>query len=164
MCVSGGEPTLSPNLKAFLSRLKVMGFKVKLDTNGTNPDVLKSVIDEGLVDYIAMDIKNSIEKYSITAGVSNSQVDKIVQSINILINSKIDYEFRTTLVEEFHTHEDIKNMANLLKGAKRIYLQKFNSSQFCIKKDLSSVSKEVAESYVSLLKQSIDEVSLRGYI
>ena len=161
--VSGGEPTLMPDLKEKIIQLKELGFLIKLDTNGTNPDVVKDLYESHLVDYVAMDIKNSFDKYSITVGTKNPLLDKVKMTIDYLMTSGIDYEFRTTLIDEFHKEEDIKLMGDFLKGAKKLYLQKFVERDSCIQKGLHEVSKEKAEQYQRILQKSIKEVMLRGY-
>ena len=161
--VSGGEPTLMPDLKEKIIALRKLGFLIKLDTNGTNPETIKDLYESGLIDYVAMDIKNSFKKYPLTVGVKNAYLDKVSQSIQYLMNSGIDYEFRTTLIDEFHDTQDIREMAETLKGAKRLFLQKFVDRESCIQRGLHEVSKEKAESFVDILKQFIDKVSLRGY-
>lgn len=163
VCVSGGEPTLQPDLCDFLRKLKQMGYKVKLDTNGTNPKILQQAINEKLVDYVAMDIKNSEDKYAVTTGVNYLLFSAVQESISILINSGVDYEFRTTLVNELHSHEDIKKMAQMLVGAKRIFLQQYIDSENCIKQGLTKVSKETAKEFANILSQTVKEVKLRGY-
>ena len=161
--VSGGEPTLMPDLKEKITQLKELGFLIKLDTNGTNPEIVKDLCEKNLLDYVAMDIKNSLDKYSLTTGVKNPLTDKIQETIKYLMNSNVDYEFRTTLIDEFHDVEDMKLMADLLKGAKRLYLQKFVERDSCIQKGLHEVSKEKAKEFANVLRTTIQNVSLRGY-
>lgn len=161
--ITGGEPTLMPELKERIIVLRNMGFKIKLDTNGSNPDVLKDLVNNGLLDYVAMDIKNSIEMYPATCGVCKVQEEKIKESIEFLISNKVDYEFRTTLVDEYHSLESIASMAQLIKGAKKLYLQKFVDREGVIKKGLHEVSQEKAENFASTLKKTVEQVSLRGY-
>lgn len=122
--ITGGEPCLQPDLMDFIKRIKQMGFLVKLDTNGSFPDVIQKLLNENLLDYIAMDIKAPIEKYN---AVSNSTIstDKIITSVNLIMNSGIDYEFRTTIVKSQLAFEDFENIGDLIKGAKKYYLQKF---------------------------------------
>ena len=163
VCITGGEPTLLDTLEDRIRIIKEMGFLVKLDTNGYKPDVLKKLIDLKLIDYVAMDIKNSLEKYNLTTGCNNIDTSKIIESINILKTSGIDYEFRTTLVDEFHNKSDIFDIASLLKGAKKYYLQKYVSSEGCFNKNLHSIDKEIVEEYKEILKETIDHVELRGY-
>lgn len=159
---TGGEPTLVPNLKDLIKQVKELGFLIKLDTNGTNPDVVKDLIDEGLIDFVAMDIKNSLDKYDLTTGVKVN-LDNIQKTINILMNSNIDYEFRTTVIKEFHTLTDIKKISILLKGAKKMRIQKFIASENCINSHLNVVDREEAILFVNELKKTISDVSLRGY-
>lgn len=161
--VSGGEPTLMPDLKEKIIKLKELGFLIKLDSNGTNLEIIKDLYESHLIDYVAMDIKNSFDKYPLTAGVKSVAIDKIKQTINYLMNSGIDYEFRTTLIEEFHTHEDMKQIGEALKGAKKLYLQKFVERDSCIQKGLHEVGEEKAKEFLDILKPFIGKVSLRGY-
>jgi pyruvate formate lyase activating enzyme len=143
--------------------LKEMGYEIKLDTNGTNYEVLKMLIDEKLIDYVAMDIKNGPSYYKEISGKESVDLEVIKKSINLLINSGIDYEFRTTLVKEYFSFKSIKEMGEFIKGAKQLYLQKFVSSENCINKDLHEVNEKEANEYASLLNQYIDVVELRGY-
>lgn len=161
--ITGGEPTLMNDLIKKIYEIKKLGFLVKLDTNGYKPDVLKYLIENKLIDYIAMDIKNSLDKYCLTTGVSNIKIDNILRSIELIKESGIDYEFRTTLVKEFHNVNDIKEISKLLKGAKKYFLQKYVSNENCINKNLNKIDKEEAECFIELLKDNISFVSLRGY-
>ena len=128
VCITGGEPTLQPNLYEFVAAIKQEGFFVKLDTNGTRPHILTNLIEDGLVDYVAMDIKAPLHKY---ASVVDQvvEVNSIESSIDILHNSSIDYEFRTTVCKELHTKDDIINIAMLIKGSKKFYLQNFRDGE-----------------------------------
>ena len=161
--VSGGEPTLLPGLIDKLKDIKSLGYEVKLDTNGTNPELVEEYIKTGLIDYVAMDIKNSEEKYAITSGVKQVPMDKIKQTIQLLMNSGIDYEFRTTLVNEFHKLEDIEGIGELIKGAKVLYLQKFVDRESCIQRGLHEVDEETANRFKEILLKYVDKVELRGY-
>lgn len=161
--VSGGEPTLMPDLKEKIIKLKELGFLIKLDTNGTNPEVVKDLYENHLIDYVAMDIKNSFVKYAMTVGVKNAFLDKISQTIKFLMTSGIDYEFRTTLIDEFHNEQDMRDIAETIKGAKRLYLQKYVDRESCIAHGYHEVSKEKAERFVDILKGNIEQVALRGY-
>jgi pyruvate formate lyase activating enzyme len=126
--ITGGEPALQPDLNSFISRLKGMEYLVKVDTNGSIPNVLEEWIQSQLVDYIAMDIKGPLEKYGeITR--SGIEPDKILQSIRILMSSVVDYEFRTTVVQSLLTGDDILKIARLIAGAKRYALQRFLASK-----------------------------------
>jgi pyruvate formate lyase activating enzyme len=161
--ITGGEPTLMPDLKEKLYEIKKLGYKIKLDTNGTNPDIVKELVDLKLIDYVAMDIKNSYEGYSKTVGLENINEKAILESINYLLSGAVDYEFRTTLVREFHNDEDIRNIAKMIKGAKRYYLQEFKNSGHCIDSNLHEVPLHDAMRFKSILLPYINEVKLRGY-
>ena len=161
---SGGEPTLEPDLEVKIKAVKSLGFLIKLDTNGTNPVLLEKLIDEGLIDYVAMDIKNSPSLYAKTSGVTNVNIDNIRKSISIIMKKAPDYEFRTTLVKEFHEHMDYDAFFELIKGAKRLYLQKFVDREGCIKKGLHDVDEmEATKLRDYLLSKGLDFVTLRGY-
>jgi len=163
VCISGGEPTIYPDLPILIRQIKDLGFKVKLDTNGTNPVMLKSLIDEKLIDYVAMDIKNSLSKYELTSGCSRNLLENIKESINILKQNLIPYEFRTTLVDEFHGESSIKEMGELVLGAETLYLQKFVENENCLTFGLNEVSLKNAEKYKHILSKFVKNVYLRGY-
>lgn len=129
VCISGGEPFVQGgDLFDFMKKIKEMGFLIKLDTNGYFPDRLKYAIDNGLVDYVAMDIKNCPDKYAMTAGVRKLDIAKIEEGVKILMTSGVDYEFRTTVTAELHTPEDFTKIGEWIKGAKRYYIQNFEYS------------------------------------
>jgi pyruvate formate lyase activating enzyme len=141
-----------------------MGYLVKLDTNGSNPKVVKKLIEEKLIDYIAMDVKNSIELYPLTTGVNNQEyINNVLETINILKQNQVDYEFRTTLIDEFHSKESIEKIGELLKGANKIYLQKFIDRGTCIQDALHEVQIKKALEYKCILEKYIPIVNLRGY-
>ena len=162
LCITGGEPTLQKDLAAFIKKCKGVGVKVKLDSNGTDPETLKKLIDNNLLDYVAMDIKNCKDKYSITA---NAKIDMnaIQKSIDLLESSGIDHEFRTTLVHEFHTLDDIKKIAEWLKGTNKYYLQKFEDRGGCIQDGLHEVPLDLAHKMRDAAKELIKNVELRSY-
>lgn len=161
--VSGGEPTLMDDVVQKIETIKQLGFKIKLDTNGTNPDVLNELLCKNLINYVAMDIKNSEEMYPETTGVKNPQLDKIKQSISLIMNSGVDYEFRTTLVAEYHSKESIEKMGELIKGSKRLFLQKFVDREGVIKKGLHPIEQVWALSFKDILEDYVEQVELRGY-
>lgn len=163
VCVTGGEPTLQPDLADFYRKVKAMGFCTKLDTNGLRPDVLRSLLDEGLLDNVAMDIKNSKEKYAMTVGLKELDMSKIEESIEILKHSDIEYEFRTTLIEEFHDEADMLKIAEMIHGAKKYFMQKYKDNDGCIAHGYTPVDREKALSYKSLLERHVESVGLRGY-
>jgi len=162
VCVTGGEPLLYPSIKNYLKVFKEMGLSVKLDTNGTNPKVLKELVDKGLVDYVAMDIKNCPKKYPMTIGIEDYDLTNIKESIKYLLDDNVDYEFRTTVVKEFHEADDFKEIGKLIKGAKRYFLQKFEDHGSCIKEGLSAPSDEDLKQFKDIVKDYVQDVHIRG--
>ena len=127
VCITGGEPTLQRDLPDFLRKIKSLGFAVKLDTNGTNPAMLRAILDEGLADYVAMDIKNSPRRYAETCGGADI-LSGVQESVLLLQDSLADYEFRTTVCKPLHTEREMEEIGRWLKGAKRYFLQPFVDS------------------------------------
>lgn len=162
VCITGGEPTIYPELPIFINKIKRMGFKVKLDTNGTNPAMIKELIDNKQIDYIAMDIKNSVDRYKFTAGNKDISLDNINESVSLLLSDIIDYEFRTTIVNELHTENNIKSIGNWIRGAKAYYLQAYRDSDDVISPGLTAPSKEVLTKYKELLSSYVEHVDIRG--
>ena len=140
VCITGGEPTIQPDILEFIQKIKKLGFLVKLDSNGTRPDVLKKLIDQKLVDYIAMDIKNKLEKYDVTTG-SKVDKDRIRLSVNLIRNSRIPYEFRTTVVPGLHTEKDFLEIAKWINGAEAYYLQEYREEQKILDPNLKKKTK-----------------------
>lgn len=162
VCITGGEPLMQPDLPLFIAKVKALGYKVKLDTNGSAPEKLKAMIDSGLIDYVAMDIKNCKEKYGITVGVENFDITPIEQSVKLLLEGKVDYEFRTTVVNEYHTVEDIEAISKWLKGASKYYLQNFVDSGNLIGTGMSAAPKETLELMKNYAQKNLDLVEIRG--
>ncbi len=162
VCVTGGEPTLYPDLPELIQKIKSLGFAVKLDTNGTNPDMVKGLVNERLIDYIAMDIKNSREKYALTCGKYNISLGKIEESVSWLLTGPVDYEFRTTVVKELHEEEDMISIGQWIAGAKAYYLQCYKDSGDVISPGFSAPSEETLRHYLQVLKPYIKNVELRG--
>ncbi len=164
VAITGGEPLMQPGLVAFLRKIKELGYPIKLDTNGLMPNRLAEVIKEGLADYVAMDIKNCPEKYALTAGLSNNEtvMEIIHRSIDILRNSGIEYEFRTTVVREFHTTQDLVEAANLIKGTKNYYLQQFVDSGMCIEEGHTGYSRREMKRMLEEVRKVIPTRELRG--
>lgn len=162
VCITGGEPTLYPELYDFIKLIKALGFKVKLDTNGTNPKMLKTLLDENLLDYVAMDIKNSRTKYKETSNAINLCIDLIDESIKMLLSSSINYEFRTTIIKEFHTIQDMISIGEWIRGAKAYYLQSYEESEDVITKGNHQHTKETLEEFKTVLSSYVDYISLRG--
>ena len=162
VAVTGGEPLLQPSLVDFLRRIKDMGYAVKLDTNGSLPRRLAEVMEAGLVDYIAMDIKNSPEKYAATCGVEQVDMDAIALSVELIMASGIDYEFRTTAVAELHSDTDFEAMGQMIRGAKRWFIQNFVDSGGLIGSGLSAASRESMERWRELGSAFVENVEIRG--
>ncbi len=162
ICITGGEPLLQEDILDFIKKIKEIGFKVKLDTNGYLFPKLKEIIETGLVDYVAMDIKNSLSKYPLTSGFNDITIENIVNSINYLKENHVDYEFRTTIVKELHTFEDIKEIASLLEGAKRYYLQQFEDTPYNITSGYSAHDPETLINYKNYLNEMGIKTEVRG--
>lgn len=162
VCVSGGEPLLQAGLTDFLREVKALGYAVKLDTNGSNPALLGLLIDEGLLDYAAMDIKNNLSKYCEAAGVPGLDLDTVVQSAELLMQERIPFEFRTTLVREFHTREDVLEIGRWLQGAPRYFLQHFVDSGDLLSGGLHPVEEDEMRVMADILRSYVKEVELRG--
>ena len=159
--VTGGEPTINKDLIPFLEKIKNLGYSIKLDTNGYRPEVLKEALDKGLVDYVAMDIKNSLDAYPKTAGLSFFTEENIKKSVALLLEGKIDYEFRTTVVKEHHYRENFEKIGAWLKGARAYYLQSFVNSEDTIEKGLNPPTLEELKNYQDILKSYINNVQIR---
>jgi len=161
VCITGGEPTLHKDLPELCSRLKKMEFLVKLDTNGTNPSMLKELVDRRLVDYVAMDIKAplTVEKYSKATGVNAEKLlEKVKESINLLLGSSMDYEFRTTVVPTLHDEECIKQICYSLKGCRKYVLQKFDVSIGKTTIDPDFMSKSLSEEEMQKVLVAAQEI------
>ena len=168
VCITGGEPTLHNGLPEFVADLKKMGFKVKLDTNGTNPTMLKKLIDQNLVDYVAMDIKAPLNEkdYSRVTGVNTEKLlENVKESVNLLLNSGIDYEFRTTIVPKLHKEDDVTQICRSITGCKKYVLQKFDVSigKNVIDQSLESksISEEEMDKFLAVAKKLIPHTKRR---
>lgn len=162
VAITGGEPLITDDTLFFAEKVKKMGFDVKLDTNGSFPDRLKRAVNSGIVDYVAMDIKNSKELYAETAGLSFFDIGPIEQSVNFLLQGQVDYEFRTTVVSGFHTKESIADAAKWIQGAERYFLQNFIDSGCLIGEGITGVSEEEMRLFRDAAAQYIPTVELRG--
>ncbi len=160
--ISGGEPTTQKNLKPFIQKIKEKGLKVKLDTNGSNTKILKELIDNSLIDYVAMDIKNDKDNYSNTCGLNKVNINNIKESIEILKSSNIDYEFRTTIIKEYHNIEFIKNILKLIGDNSKYYLQNFVDSENVIDKSIHGFSDEELRGIYLELNKEYKNVKIRG--
>lgn len=162
VCITGGEPLVNKNVDDFARRIKDMGYLVKLDTNGTFPDKLRALIDAGLVDYVAMDIKNSPEKYAETVGLKKFDMEPIFESVRLLMGGETDFEFRTTVVRELHSAEDFEKIGEWLKGDEKYFLQSFTDSDFVLQKGLSAHSRETLRTFADIVRKNVPRVEIRG--
>lgn len=162
VAITGGEPMIQEDLEAFIRDVRALGYQVKLDTNGGEPKKLRHFIEEGIVDYVAMDIKNVPEKYGVTCGINNLDVSPYIQSMELLLEGRVDYEFRTTIVREFHTNEDIINIAKWLKGAKRYYLQSFVDREQVRNHSLSAYTEDELSVILKEAKVFLPCTEIRG--
>ena len=162
VCITGGEPLLAPDLEAFIREIKALGYEVKLDTNGSNAEKLKHLVKAGIIDYVAMDIKNSPEKYGKTIGIEGYEMSNVMQSAAFLMEGHVPYEFRTTVVREFHKREDFEAIGQWLEGADRYYLQSFVDSGDLIQPGLRGYTKEIMEQALGIVRQYIPAADLRG--
>ena len=165
VCITGGEPTLQPQLLSLMRRIKELGYAIKLDTNGSRPQVLRQLVEAGVVDYVAMDIKNSREEYSKTAGMNESLLPQVEESIRYLLSGAVDYEFRTTVAKPLHTAASIEAMGNWVAQwgkPKRWYLQCYVDRESVLVSGLSAPGKEKMEQYCKILGLYTEVISLRG--
>ena len=163
VAITGGEPTLMSGLYDFIVQVKEMEYSVKLDSNGTRPEVLKKLVMNGLVDYVAMDIKNSPEKYAYTCGLPESyDLSKIEESKNFLMEGHVDFEFRTTVAKPFHTEEDFYKIGEWLKGSEKYFLQQFKDSGDIIGQEISSFNESEMEKFLNVLLPFVPNTQLRG--
>lgn len=162
VCVSGGEPTLSPDLLSFLEEIKTLGYLIKLDTNGSNPTVVREGIQQGLIDYVAMDIKSSLASYAALCGTETVDIASIEQTIQMLQTIGIKHEFRTTLVKPYHNETVIQDIGAWIAGDSPYYLQEFRQSDGVIQQGLSAFSLEEMKSFKQILLPCLPNTHLRG--
>lgn len=162
ICITGGEPTLQTDLSEFIKKIRSLGYNIKLDTNGYQPDVIADLLNQNLLNYIAMDIKAGLSNYSRVCGKSDVNTNQILKSISIIENSNIEYEFRTTVVKEFHSKKDFYEIAQILPPKSFYYIQSFKDSGNILIPGLSSYNIEILNKYLSIVKTSIPNSFLRG--
>ena len=162
ICLTGGEPLINNDVFEFLTKIKDMGYFIKLDTNGSFPKKLKTLVSSGVIDYVAMDIKNSKDKYMVTSGVNDLDISSIKESIDFLISGKIEYEFRTTVVREFHDENSFKGISELIKGADKYFIQCYKESDNMISSGFSAYDENMLGSFADIVRPYVKTVSLRG--
>ena len=160
--ITGGEPLLHPEIVPFCEKIKSLDYDIKLDTNGSRPALLRELIDKGLVDYVAMDIKNSREKYAITAGIKNFDLAPIEESVSLLLENRVDYEFRTTVVNELHEKADFEKIAQWIQGAKRYFLQNFVDSGNLLGIDYTPMPKDEMRQIALYMADFVEVCETRG--
>lgn len=169
VCITGGEPTLSGDLKRLITDIRGLGYLVKLDTNGSRPEVLKELVSEGLLDYAAMDIKSSLSGYEKAAGLSQGQApgirERVAESAAFLMENHIPYEFRTTVVKELHSTGDFREIARWLAGCSAYYLQAYRDSEsVLLPNTFHSYTLEELEDFRAILRETIPLVEIRGIV
>ncbi len=162
VAITGGEPLLQKDIESFMYEIKDKGFAVKLDTNGSYPEKLKGILELGLADYVAMDIKNSKEKYAQTIGMENFNIAPVEESLALLQNSGVPYELRTTVTSNFHDFDSIENLAEWIKGTEKYFLQNFVDSGNLIDSTIKGVSRDDMRKMLEIVKKYIPKAELRG--
>jgi len=162
VCITGGEPLIWQDIAEFIKKVKSLGLLVKLDTNGSYPERLENLIDSGLIDTVAMDIKNSPDAYELTVGIKGFDPTPILESVRILKDSKVDHEFRTTVVKEFHNLQRIEKIGKWLEGDDRYFLQCYRLSDGVIDKSLTPPEKEELILMLETVKPYLPNASIRG--
>lgn len=162
VCISGGEPLLQNEIGEFISKIKSFGFLVKLDTNGSFSSKLKELVGNGLIDYVAMDIKNSPAGYAKTTGTTDDVLSQINESVVFLLADNVEYEFRTTVVKDFHSKEDFVAIGKWIQGAKRYFLQNFVDSGDLIQPGLCGVEKTELAAFADIVHEYVPSVQIRG--
>ena len=162
VCVTGGEPLLRPDLAGLLADIKALGYPVKLDTNGSHPDRLAALWERGVVDYVAMDVKNAPDRYPETAGVPDLDLAPIRESVSWLLAGRVDYEFRTTAVRQLHDEGSFRAIGAWIRGARRYFLQSFVDRDTVAYSGLSGFEKQELEGFAALVRPFVEQVELRG--
>lgn len=163
VCVTGGEPLLQPDLIPFLEPIRDMGFLIKLDTNGTSPEKLRQICESGLISMVAMDIKNCPEKYAVTAGTERLSVEAVHQSVRYLMQQgKLPYEFRTTVVRQYHTAEDFAKIGKWIRGADAYFLQNFQDSGALIDRSVTGCTPAEMRQFLEIVRRDVPNAALRG--
>lgn len=162
VAITGGEPCLRPDLPDLLREIRALGFKTKLDTNGFHPELLSRLLSEGLVDYTAVDIKNSAAKYAVTCGLQELDLRPLNETISLLVGGDYDYEFRTTVVKEFHEASDFEEIGQLILGAKRYFLQCFTDRDSVPFEGLHAPTADDLKAYADIARKYVPETGIRG--
>lgn len=164
VCITGGEPLLNSDLEKFIRQIRELGYAVKLDTNGSFPDRLTALVSEGLVDYVAMDLKNSRESYARMIGIPDYQLAPVERSVAFLMEGHVPYEFRTTVVRELHRKEDFIRIGEWIQGASAYYLQQFKDSGDLIQEGLHAYDPKVLHQAADIVRAYVPSVEVRGIV
>lgn len=162
VCVTGGEPLIQQGIEDLLMNIKELGYAVKLDTNGSFPDKLRRLVEQGLVDYVAMDIKNSQESYGKTIGIEEYDIENVNRSVQYLLRGNVPYEFRTTVVQELHRRSDFESIGRWIEGAQHYYLQQFVDSGDIIHPGLHGYNKDIMNQALEIVRKRVPTAELRG--
>ena len=163
VAITGGEPLIQPDIMEFMKKIRDMGYLIKLDTNGSFPDKLKAILDAGLADYVAMDIKTSLDGYKDACGITNPPIDKLTESIAILRSSGVPFEFRTTVIDELHDEEVFSRIGDLIEGVDRYYLQRFEDSGELIEEGrYHAPSEEKLRRLLEVVRKKVPKAQIRG--
>lgn len=162
VCVTGGEPLIQQGIEDLLLKIKELGYAVKLDTNGSFPDKLRRLVEQGLVDYVAMDIKNSQESYGKTIGIEEYDIENVNRSVQYLLRGNVPYEFRTTVVQELHRRSDFESIGRWIEGAQHYYLQQFVDSGDIIQPGLHGYNKDIMNQALEIVRKRVPTAELRG--
>lgn len=162
VCITGGEPLMQPEIEGFIRKIKELGYAVKLDTNGSYPEKLKKLVSQGLIDYVAMDIKNSLDAYDMTAGTDGRYIDAVKESVEFLKEGTIPYEFRTTVTKNFHQKENFERIGTWIQGAEKYFLQSFVDSGDLICSNIEGCDEKEMKEFLSIVKDYIPNAMIRG--
>lgn len=163
ICLTGGEPLIQRGIEEFLNHVREMGYAVRLDTNGSFPDKLKRLVSEGLISYVAMDLKNSKESYGKTVGIEDYDIGNICRSVEYLLSGVIPYEFNTTVVLELHQRSDFESIGRWIEGADQYFLQRFVDSGNVMRKGLHRYNENIMRQALDIVKERVPSARLRGW-
>ncbi len=163
VAITGGEPLVREGIPEFIEKIRELGFNIKLDTNGNHPALLKKLVADGLIDYVAIDVKNSPARYGETIGIPNFDVSKVDESIRFLLEGNVDYEFRTTVVKQFHDSESFVEISKWISGASHYYLQGFVDRETVPYSGLEAYSEEEMKDFLEIVKPHVKSIELRGF-
>lgn len=163
VAITGGEPLVREGIPEFIEKIRELGFNIKLDTNGNHPALLKKLVADGLIDYVAIDVKNSPARYGETIGIPNFDVSKVDESIRFLLEGNVDYEFRTTVVKQFHDSESFVEISKWINGASHYYLQGFVDRETVPYSGLEAYSEEEMKDFLEIVKPHVKSINIRGF-